>query len=69
MSHEDERKSTTVTGATLIVWGVFAYMIPIVLVILDEAVFRTFFIYKTMPSWAHEIFKIVYYPLKMIFGK
>ena len=69
MSHDDERKSSIVLGAKLVVWVAIAYLFPLLLIFLDEGVFRTFFIYNSMPDWAFEIFKVVYFPIKMIFGK
>lgn len=53
----------------MVVWIAIAYLFPLLLIFLDEAVFRTFFIYNSMPDWVFEIFKVVYFPIKMIFGK
>ncbi len=69
MSHGEDRKSSIVSGAKVVVWIAIAYLFPLLLIFLDEAVFRTFFIYNSMPDWVFEIFKVVYFPIKMIFGK
>lgn len=70
MSDDHNRSSPRQgSGTKLAILVVLAYLIPLALIFLDEVVFRTFFIWKATPEWGREVIKIVYFPIKMIFGK
>ena len=67
MSHDDDRQSSRVTGATLVVFVALGYLIPFCVVLIDEGVFRTFFFSKHFGNWGRETFQMVYSPFFKLF--
>lgn len=69
MSHDDDRQSSRVSGATLVVFVVLGYLIPFCVVLIDEAVFRTFFFSRFFGDWGRETFRMVYFPFFKLFHR
>lgn len=68
MSHNDGHKSSRMSGAPLAAFVVAAYLIPFLVVLIDEGVFRTFFFNKHFGDWGKETFRMVYFPFFKLFG-
>lgn len=60
---EDSEKRESISTAATVAYAVLGYLLPLIVILMDEMVFRTYYVSHWLPEWCEQAFRVVYFPV------